>query len=181
VKKEIRIFDTRNNVLKVKGIRFELYEVGSGTLLSTQNSDDLAPWGGSNDWGVKLTFSPRPGPLEVYTTDPNHRYPGNTIRNLEGQNDNRIDIDLYSVPATAGGQSTMLSSTDPADITRWVGSASKWDYDEKLAVLNFIFNFMRLRVQRDITHSSALDKLVANWNDGLLKLGVNMQEVTARA
>ena len=29
MEKEIRIFDTHNRVLMVKGIRFELYEVGS--------------------------------------------------------------------------------------------------------------------------------------------------------
>jgi hypothetical protein len=82
MEKEIRIFDTTNAVLKVKGIRFELYDVGSGTVLDTQNSDDLNPTsGGSNEWGVKLNFSPSVGPLEIYTSDPSHRS-GNTIRRL---------------------------------------------------------------------------------------------------
>ncbi len=176
MEKEIRVFDTANNVLKVKGIRFELYEVGSGTLLDTQNSDDLNPGaGGSNEWGVKLTFSPIAGPLEVYTTDPNHRYPGNTIRNLEGQNDNRIDIDLSKVPATTGGQGAPLSSTDPAAVTRWVQSAPKWDHDEKLAVLNFVFNYLRLRVQRDIApKKDKLDLLVTNWKEALAKLDIDL-------
>jgi hypothetical protein len=178
VEKEIRIFDTGNRVLKAKGIRFELYEVGSGALLDTQNSDDLNPGGGgSNDWGVKLTFSPNNGPLEVYTTDPNHRYPGNTIRSLEGQSDNRIDIDLSMVPATTGGQATPLSSIDPADIRHWVQSAPKWDDEEKLAVLNFVFNYMRLRVQRDLApKKDALDRLVTNWKQGLAKLGIKIAE-----
>jgi hypothetical protein len=176
VEKEIRIFDTHNRVLKVSGIRFELYEVGSGTLLDTQDSDDLNPGvGGSNDWGVKLTFSPRTGPLEVYTTDPNHRYPGNTIRSLEGQSDNRIDIDLSKVPAMAGGQATTLSSNDPADISRWVQAAPKWDDEEKRAVLNFVFNFLRLRVQRDLVpKSEALDSLVTNWKQALAKLRIEI-------
>jgi hypothetical protein len=81
MEKEIRIFDSSNRVLKVKGIRFDLLEVNSGALIDTKNSDDLNPIaGGSNDWGVKLSFSTRSGPLEVYTSDPNYRYPGNTIQ-----------------------------------------------------------------------------------------------------
>jgi hypothetical protein len=177
VEKEIRIFDTANRVLKIKGIRFELYELVSGTLLDAKNSDDLNPGGsGSNDWGVKLTFSPTAGPLEVYTTDPNHRYPGNTIRSLEGQNNNRIDIDLSKVPATTGGQPP-LSSTDPVDIGHWVQSSPKWDQDEKLAVLNFVFNYMRLRVQRDLAPKKhALDRLVKDWKQGLAKLGIEIPE-----
>lgn len=176
MEKEIRIFDTGNKVLKVKGIRFELYEVGSGLLVDTQNSDDLNPGGaGSNDWGVKLTFTPRSGPLEVYTTDPNHRYPGNTIRSLEGQNDNRIDIDLSKVPATTGGQPTSLSSTDPADVSQWVQSAPKWDHDEKIAVFSFVLNYMYLRVQRNLApKKDALDRLLKNWEHALANLGIKI-------
>jgi hypothetical protein len=176
VEKEIRIFDTANRVLKVKGIRFELYDVGSGTLLDTQNSGDLNPRRrGSNAWGVKLAFLPISGPLEVYTTDPNHRYPGNVIRSLEGQNDNRIDIDLSKVPATTGGQATPLSSTDPTQIVQWVQSASKWDKDEQRSVLNFVINYMLLRVQRDLApKKQELNRLVINWKQGLAKIGIEI-------
>ena len=147
-------------------------KLGPAPCSIRRNSDDLNPGGGgSNDWGVKLTFSPITGPLEVYTTDPNHRYPGNTIRSLEGQNDNRIDIDLSKVPATTGGQATTLSSNDPADISQWVQAAPKWDDEEKQAVLNFVFNFLRLRVQRDlVAKTEALDSLVSNWKQALAKL-----------
>lgn len=49
--KEIRIYDTSNQVLKVKGIRFELFDAVSGTLLATDVSGDLNPGVGvaSND------------------------------------------------------------------------------------------------------------------------------------
>jgi hypothetical protein len=176
MEKEIRIFDTTNAVLKVKGIRFELYDVGSGTVLDTQNSDDLNPTsGGSNVWGVKLNFSPSVGPLEIYTSDPSHRYPGNTIRSLEGQNDNRIDIDLSKVSATTGGQGAPLSSTNPTAVTAWVQSAPKWSDDEKLAVSNFIFNHMRLLAQRDfVKMKDDLDRLVKNWEKELERLGVQI-------
>jgi hypothetical protein len=178
--KEIRIFDTSNNVLKVKGIRFELHDVGYGTVLDVQNSDDLNPAsGGSNEWGVKLTFSPSAGPLDVYTTDPNHQYPGNTIRNLEGKNDNRVDIDLLKVPATAGGQGGPLTVTDPAAVTAWVQSAPKWADNEKLAVLNFIFNYVRLLAQRDFVKGKGeLERLAKDWEMELKRLGVQLPPPT---
>jgi hypothetical protein len=63
MEKEIRIFDSSNAVLRVKGIRFDLLEVSSGMLIDAQNSDDLnKAAGGSNDWGVKLNFNPCSGP-----------------------------------------------------------------------------------------------------------------------
>jgi hypothetical protein len=175
--KEIRIFDTANNILKVKGIRFELFEVGTGVLLDTKNSDNLNPTlRGSNEWGVKLSFSPSSGPLEVYTSDPSHRYPGNTIRSLEGQNDNRIDVDLSRVPATAGGQATPLSSTNPAAVTAWVQSSQKWTHDEKQAVLNFVNNYLGLIAERNfVDKKHCLEKLVKNWELELKRLRVEIK------
>src|SRR5437764_10150938 len=142
MEKEIRIFDDTNTVLKVKGIRFDLLEVNSGVLVYTQNSDDLNPpvTGSSNEWGVKLSFTAKSGPLEVYTTDPNFRYPGNTIQSLEGQNDNRIDIDLLPIPLTTGGQGTILTTSSPTVIAAWVQSGLHWESLEKRAVLNLVFN-----------------------------------------
>ena len=117
-KRKYKISDDTNAVLKVGGIRFDLLEVSSGVLIDTQNSKDLNPplTGSSNEWGVKLSFTAKAGPLEVYTTDPNYRYPGNTIQSLEGQNDNRIDIDLLKVPVTTGGQGTILTTSNPTAI-----------------------------------------------------------------
>jgi hypothetical protein len=179
MEKEIRIFDTANNVLKVTGIRFELYDAGSGTLLDTKNSGDLNP-PGSNEWGVKLVFAPTGGPLEVFTSDPNHKYPGNTIRSLEGQNTNRIDIDLSKVPATTGGQSSTLSSTDPVTVTHWVQSAPAWSDDEKRAVTNFVFNYMALLGLRDFVEKKGeLNHLVKDWEIELKKLGIEINPLQA--
>ena len=176
MEKEIRIFDLNNRVLKVKGIRFDLLEVSSGAMIATQNSDDLNPGaGGSNDWGVKLNCSAQSGPVEVYTSDPNYRYPGKTIRSLEGKNDNRIDIDLEPIPATTGGQDTVLSTTDPQAISQWVESAEKWDSQEKHAVLNLIFNYIRLVVYREAAPKKAdLIRIADNWERALKKLGIEI-------
>jgi hypothetical protein len=176
MEKEIRIFDAKNRVLKVKGIRFDLLEVSSGTLIDTKNSDDLNPiFGGSNDWGVKLSFSPQSGPLEVYTSDPNHRYPGNTIQSLEGQNDNRIDIALLPVPVTPGGQDSILSTTDPTAIGRWVESAPKWDNLERRAVLNLISNYTRLLAYREEAPKKKELTLIAHdWEYVLKSLGIEI-------
>jgi hypothetical protein len=79
------------------------------------------------------------------------------------------------VPTTTGGQTTTLSSNDPADISRWVQAAPNWDDEEKRAVRNFVFNFMRLRVQRDVAaKKEALDHLVTNWKQALAKLKIEI-------
>jgi hypothetical protein len=174
MEKEIRIFDANNKVLKVKGIRFDLLEVNSGTVVDTQNSADLNP-SGSNDWGVKLNFSARSGPLEVYTTDPNHRYPGNTIQSLEGQNDNRIDIVLLQVPVTTGGQGNILSTSDPRAISQWVESAPKWERLEKRAVLNLVANYMRLLAYQEVApKNDELTRIVHEWEQSLKSLKIEI-------
>ncbi len=179
MEKEIRIFDDKNAVLKVSGIRFDLLDVGSGLLIDTQNSRDLNPpvpptAAGSNEWGVKLNFSAQAGPVEVCTTDPNYRYPGNIIQSLEGQNDNTINIDLLRIPATVGGQGNTLTDTDPAVIASWV-SASKWDRTERRAVLNLISNYMRLKAFGELApKKEAIGKIVGEWRAVLHKLGIDI-------
>jgi hypothetical protein len=176
MEKEIRVFDASNRVLKVKGIRFDLLEVNSGTLIDTKNSDDLNPIpGGSNEWGVKLSFSARSGPLEVYTSDPNYRYPGNTIQSLEGQKDNRIDIDLLQVPVTAGGQGSILSTTDPTAIWQWVKAAPKWDSLERRAILNLISNYLRLLAYREAApEKDELTRIAQDWEKVLKRLRIEI-------
>jgi len=175
MEKEIRIFDSSNKVLKVKGIRFRLLEVNTGTLLDYKDSDDLKPGapGGSNEWGVKLSFSPKSGPLEVFTNDPTHRYPGNTIQSLEGQNNNRIDVDLSKVPATSGGQGGPISTTNPKAFSHWVASATKWSPDEKRAVVNLVSNYTRLIGYREVaTNKDELNKIAEEWETVLKNLGI---------
>lgn len=176
MEKEIRIFDTSNQVLKVRGIRFELFDVANGALLWSDNSHDLNPGPGgtvSNDWGVRLTFSAGNHPLEVYTSDPNLRYPGNTIQSLEGRQTDRIDIDLQKVPANLGGQSHNLSSAQPRAIVNWVQDAPKWNDEDKRAVLNLVFNYLRVIVPQLEKISTEYQELRTNWADTLSKLGIS--------
>jgi hypothetical protein len=176
MEKELRIFDANNQVLKAPGIRFDLLEVSSGTLIDTQISANLNPASsGSNDWGVKLKFSPRSGPLEVYTSDPTYRYPGNTIQSLEGQNNNRIDIDLLQVPVTTGGQGTWLSSTDPKVISHWVSSATQWKPLEKRAVLNLVSNYLRLLAYREAAEKKdEMTRIAHDWEVALKNLKIEI-------
>jgi hypothetical protein len=174
--KEIRIFDTTNAVLKVAGISFELFDVATGALLSTDLSKDLKPGPGgfpSNEWGVILHFTGGSHPLEVYTTDPTYKYPGNTIQSLEGNQTDRIDIDLSSLPSTTGGQSTQLDSATPLAISNWVKAARNWDEGEKWAVRNLVFNYTRVIVPRlDDLPTSDLNRVATNWEDAMRRLGI---------
>jgi hypothetical protein len=170
MEKEIHIFDTMNRVLKVPGIRFELFDVNSGVLFATDITRDL----GFGEWGVRLQFVATSGPLEVYTTDPNHRYPGNVIKNLEGQNSNRIDIDLGQTPAADGGQHTILQSSSANTIYGWVESATRWNDEEKSVVRNLIFNYLKLSGDtRAAKEKKGLVEVMTNWEEELERLGVN--------
>jgi len=179
--KEIHIFNTSNAVLQVIGIRFELFDVVTGALLCTDNSHDLNPGPGgtpSNDWGVRLKFSPSNHPLEVYTTDPNYRYPGNTIQSLEGKQTDRIDIDLHKVPGGPGGQESRLTSATPVAVSKWVHEAPKWNEDEKRAVLNLVFNYMRaISPQLAKLPKSALMGVAENWEKAMSQLGIQPDDL----
>lgn len=94
--KDVYLFDSFNNPLQVPGLHVDLCEVATGTLLDAKLSVNLKT--PNNDHGVRLNFPPCTGPLDIYFADPNYRYPGNTVRNLNGQLPDRLDIDLLQVP-----------------------------------------------------------------------------------
>jgi hypothetical protein len=169
--KEIRIFDTSNAVLKVTGIRFELFNAATGALIAIDNSRDLNP--GSNEWGVKLPFAAGSDPLEVYTTDPTYSYPGNAIVSLEGNQTDRIDIDLHKIPAGRGGQATPLTSSSPLVVSGWIRRAPEWSKDEKLAVVNLVLNYMRLVAEIDQLPESKMYNVAKNWEEALRRLGIS--------
>jgi hypothetical protein len=172
MEKEIRIFDTSNNVLKVSGIGFELFDVGTGTRVTSAASQDLNP--PHNEWGVKLVFSTSSaGPFEVYTNDPTYKYPGNVIESLEGANTNRIDIDLQAVPAHAGGQGSPSTAPTVIDILNWIQAAPKWTKFEKRAVRNLFLNYIKL-VDSANGHpeKTAFADVAHNWEKAMAQLGI---------
>ena len=89
-------------------------------------------------------------------------------------------LDLSKVPATTGGQSSTLSSTDPVTVTHWVQSAPAWSDDEKRAVTNFVFNYMALLGLRDFVEKKGeLNHLVKDWEIELKKLGIEINPLQA--
>src|SRR5262249_22926512 len=157
-------------VLKVSGIVFELYDVATGTMITNDTSKDLNP--PHDEWGVKLAFSTSSsGPFQVYTNDPNYRYPGNVIENLEGANTNRIDIDLEAVPAHTGGQGTLSGTPTVLQVLSWIDAAPKWEPDEKRAVRNLFLNYIKLRANAaGPPEKTALADVAKNWQSTMRKL-----------
>lgn len=181
--KEVYLFDNANNPLQVKGIRVELFDALSGKLLDAQNSDDLNPkWGGapSNEWGVKLNFSaPHGNPLDIYMTDPNYSYPGNTARNLYGGASDRINIDLLQLPSGGGGQQHALNQANPKLISSWVDAGWRWNEYEKEAVDNLIFNYLTVFVSRldRLQSLRSLREVARNWEEAMVRLRINPESL----
>lgn len=172
MEKEIRIFDASNKVLKVTGIGFELFDVGTGTRVTSALSKDLNP--PHDEWGVKLVFSTSsPGPFQVYTNDPTYKYPGNVIESLEGANTNRIDIDLQAVPAHAGGQGSPSTAPTVIDILNWIRAALKWTEAEKRAVRNLFLNYIKLVASANNTpEKTEFSDVAHNWQKAMSRLEI---------
>jgi hypothetical protein len=168
MEKEIRIFDTSNNVLNVSGIGFELFDVGTGTRITSAASTDLNPP------HIKLVFSTSyPGPFEVYTNDPTYKYPGNVIESLEGANTNRIDIDLQAVPAHASGQGSPSTAPTVMEVLNWIQAAPKWTEFEKRAVRNLFLNYIKLVAGANgPPEKTQFADVVHNWQKAMSQLGI---------
>jgi hypothetical protein len=176
MEKEIRIYDTSNQVLKVKGIRFDLFDAVTGALVSTDLSRDLNPGVTgipSNDWGVRLSFNSGKHPLDMCTSDPNHSYPGGVIESLEGSQSDRIDIDLLKLPGARGGQSLNLSSGRPVAVSNWIEQSLRWIPEEKRAVRHLVFNYLKVIVPRLPQIPSEYQQLKNNWGEALRIVGIN--------
>lgn len=174
--KEVYLFDTTNSPLRVSGIRVELFDCSTGTLLDTQNSANLATSGAtlSNDWGVLLRFQSVGNPVDIYFCDPMHRYPGNVVRSLNGQVSDRLDVDLLSVPTRPGGQMSPPSTATPASITEWVKSGYRWSAEDKRGVLNLCFNYSSVIVPRfdELFSLEGLHGVAEDWGEALRHLGI---------
>lgn len=174
--KDIYLFDATNAPLQVKGIRVELYNATTGTLLDAQNSDDLNPgWKPSNEWGVQLTFAACNDPLDVYFSDPTYRYPGNTLHNLNGMVHGRIEVDLMSLPMGVGGQTPLTGPATPAAVERWIRRATHWTDQEQFAVRMLAFEFVRTIAPRlnELRALPDLLRLADNWAVALQRLGLS--------
>lgn len=173
-RKDVYLFNESNDPLQVKGIRIELFDATTGTLLDAQNSEDLNPGPmPSNEWGVRLTFTAGTNPLDIYITDPTYCYPGNTIRNLNGQLHDRIWIDLLQLPTGPGGQ-TPPTSVTPSSLSSWVKQGWQWSTRGKKAVGNLIFNYISVIVPRidDLQKLKDLYDVAQNWEEAMSRLGI---------
>lgn len=168
--KEIRIFDVHNNVLAHLGIQFEMFNANTSVLVATDRSRDLSsPLG---HWGVELSFTPCSDPFDVYVTDSNYEYPGNTIRNIEGKQSDRIDIDLLKLPLSGGGQAWNFGlDGSPQSLSLWIESGSQWNKDEKRAVRNLAFNYLASPLSKGPGKS-----VMSNWEGALRRLGFDLPE-----
>lgn len=174
--KEVRIFDDSNNPLQVAGITIELFDAVTGTLFSSDNSKDLNPGSGgpSNEWGVKLSFTAGSNPLDIYISDPTYNYPGNTVRYLNGQEDDRLDIDLLKVGSGSGGQSAGPASASAASILQWIDLGIQWSASEKRAVRNLVFNYLSVIVPRlsELPRLPDLQRVATHWEEAMRRLNV---------
>src|SRR5262245_57709735 len=118
-KKTILLYDTANKPLRVKGIDILLMDAVSGGTLDrgfSQNLDLAKPDHLSDEWGVNLDFPSGTTPLDLLIRDQEYRYPGNSILSLNGELQDRVFIDLHTLPEHVGGQYAPLSSSDLPDV-----------------------------------------------------------------
>jgi len=173
--KIILVYDSSNNPLRVEGIRVELFDAVRGNLLQARNSIDLNPRADgqpSTEWGVELDFPLGSSPLDIYITDPLYRYPGNTVRYLNGRLQDRIYIDVLRLPTAASSHVAAPVSLQPLDLSQWVEEHSDWDDDQRDAVRNLLFNYMAIVAQPDRLRSSeSMGKVAENWGRALKRLG----------
>jgi hypothetical protein len=163
--KEIRIFDVHNNVLAHAGIQFEMFNANTSVLVASDRSRDLNPPHGH--WGVELQFTACSDPFDAYVTDSNYEYPGNTIRNLEGKQTDRIDIDLLKLPPSGGGQASKFALNGSAQsLSEWIESGYQWNKDEKRAVSNLAFNYLASPLPK-----GSENPVMSNWEGALRRLG----------
>jgi len=181
--KIILLYDSSNNPLQVNGIRVELFDAVRGTLLGAQNSADLNPGSGgrpSTEWGVELNFPLGSSPLDIYITDPLYRYPGNSVRYLNGRLQDRLYIDVLQLPLATSSKLAAPGSVQPQDLSQWIQNHSDWDDDEKDAVHNLLFNYIAIVVAgpERLRLSKSMDKVRNNWEKALERLGFPIEIFT---
>ncbi|MFA5897549.1 MAG: hypothetical protein WC829_00410 [Hyphomicrobium sp.] len=176
--KMILLYDASNKPLRVAGIRVELFDAAAGTYVAgddSQNLDPAKPDPQSNLWGVDLSFTVSTNPLDIMIKDPLYRYPGNTVRYLNGELQDLVYLDLVSLPTRAGGQASALQSGDAAEVIGWIEQGHHWEDSDKEAVFNLVFNYIRLVAARPlvVAGSAELQDTATNWETALRRVGID--------
>jgi hypothetical protein len=175
--KTILLYDSTNKPLRVAGIRVELFDATTGTYIvgdDSANLDPSTPDPSSDLWGVDLRFVAGANPLDIMIRDPLYRYPGNTVRYLNGELQDLVYLDLVSLPMHAGGQVRALQSGDASEVIGWIEEGDKWHETDKEAVYSLVFNYIRLVAARPlaVALSPELQNTAANWGAALRRVGI---------
>jgi hypothetical protein len=171
--KKICLYDSSNTPLQVAGIRVELYDASTKAYIDGDDSDDLNMAAHPSDtWGVVLKFPSGATPVDIYISDPTYKYPGNTMRYLNGDLRDDVLMDLMQLPAGPGGQQPPPSPATVPQINAWVDGGNDWTHEEREAVRNLIFNFGRaLAPGAEDSPSTHFDELKGNWETAMKRVG----------
>lgn len=147
--KKVLLFDDSNNPLKIAGISIELFDNLTGTLLASGLSVNLNPPAGlaSTEWGTSLTFSSCPNAVDIYINDASFEYPGNTLKSLNGSQNDDIDLDLLKI-ASSPLTAALPNTATPRQIVTAIGAEKNWSPSEKQAAINLLSNYTSLLYER---------------------------------
>ncbi|MBZ5511298.1 MAG: hypothetical protein LAN70_09005 [Acidobacteriia bacterium] len=180
--KKVYLYDSSNASLQVRGIRVELYDAMTKTYIDGADSDDLNPGHvPSNTWGVVLNFPSGTTPVDIYISDADYKYPGNTLRFLNGDLRDEVYMDLLQVPTGPGGQPPIAAPGSVPQINSWVSAAAEWSVQEKESVRNLIFNYALIVVpERDrLAQVEQFGALARNWETALKRIGFSTEALSA--
>jgi len=177
--KTILLYDSNNKPLRVAGIRVELFAATKTFAYidggDSGNLDPSTPDSSSDTWGVVLQFPPGTHPLDIMIKDPEYRYPGNTVRYLNGRLQDHVYLDLLGLPMYVGGQAMALQSGDASEVIGWIESGLAWNAADKEAVYNLVFNYIRLIAARPVAValSPQLQDTARNWEHALWQIDID--------
>jgi hypothetical protein len=176
--KTILLYDATNKPLRVPGIRVELFDARTFAYIDgddSRNLDPSTPDRSSSTWGVELQFPVGTNPLDIMIKDPLYRYPGNTVRYLNGELQDLVYLDLVALPKHAGGQRTALKSGDASEVIGWIERGLQWNDADKEAVYNLVFNYIRLVAARPeaVAISQEFQDAARNWESALQRIDIN--------
>lgn len=174
--KKVLLFDDNNNPLKIAGISIELFDNLAGTLLASGLSVNLNPAAGnaSIEWGTSLNFPSCPNAVDIYINDANFEYPGNTLKSLNGSQNDDIDLDLLKIASSPLTATLPLTAT-PHQIVTAIGAEENWSPSEKQAAINLLSNYTALLYENIAATKEMPEelKIIFNqWQFALANLGI---------
>jgi hypothetical protein len=183
--KKVFLYDSVNDPLQVKGIRIELHDAAKKKLIAQDISKDFNPQPSglpSNSWGVLLNFPSGKTPVDILVLDPNYRYPGNSLRYLNGDLSDEVYMDLLQLPSGPGGGENPPSSATPPAINTWINASPGWTTEQKEAVRCLIFNYAQIigSIEGDARRHPTLADIAENWEDAAKKIGVSQSFLSVR-